>query len=149
MDKSTSMRSMASGFMISTTTSLYSTSWTPSSNGTYAATCIFLIVIASLLRALYAVRAILEQKWVDQALNRRYIVVAGEKPEAEKIMADEDRKSAVLVSPNGVEEKVVVVRRNARTVTPWRTRTDLARAGLFTVTTGVAYLLYVLLSLMI
>ncbi|KAH7410354.1 Ctr copper transporter [Phaeosphaeria sp. MPI-PUGE-AT-0046c] len=47
---------MAMTFFTSTTTPLYSTSWTPTTTGQYAGTCIFLITLAAIFRALLAVR---------------------------------------------------------------------------------------------
>jgi hypothetical protein len=43
-------------FFTSTSTPLYSSSWTPASTGQYAGTCIFLIAFAAIFRALLAVR---------------------------------------------------------------------------------------------
>jgi copper transporter 1 len=50
------MSMMSMTFFTSTTSSLYSSSWTPNSAGQYAGTCIFLIVFAVLFRGLLAVR---------------------------------------------------------------------------------------------
>jgi copper transporter 1 len=50
------MGDMAMTFFTSSTTSLYSKSWTPTSTGQYAGTCIFLIFLAAILRALLAAR---------------------------------------------------------------------------------------------
>ena len=50
------MGDMTMTFFTSSTTSLYSTSWTPTSTGQYAGTCIFLIVLAAIFRALLAAR---------------------------------------------------------------------------------------------
>ncbi|KAK5282231.1 hypothetical protein LTR40_003596 [Exophiala xenobiotica] len=50
------MESMAMVFFISTTTPLFSWSWTPDSIGQYTATCIFLVAFASIFRALLALR---------------------------------------------------------------------------------------------
>nr|POE75608.1 hypothetical protein CFP56_53720 [Quercus suber] len=50
------MQDMAMTFFTASTTPLYSTSWTPTSDGQYAATCIFLIAFAALFRALLAIR---------------------------------------------------------------------------------------------
>jgi hypothetical protein len=41
-------------FQTSIHTALYSAGWTPSNTGTYAATCIFLVVLATLFRGLLA-----------------------------------------------------------------------------------------------
>lgn len=50
------MNEMAMTFFTSTSTPLYSMSWTPSSAGKYAGTCIFLIAFGTIFRALLAVR---------------------------------------------------------------------------------------------
>ncbi|OAK94795.1 hypothetical protein IQ06DRAFT_233481 [Phaeosphaeriaceae sp. SRC1lsM3a] len=47
---------MAMTFFTSTTTPLYSTSWMPTSTGQYAGTCVFLITLAAIFRALVAAR---------------------------------------------------------------------------------------------
>jgi hypothetical protein len=132
--------SMPMVFTTATNTPLYSTSWTPSSTGSYAGTCIFLIVLASILRVLYAFRTILEQRWVDQTLKRRYVVVAGQTPEAERVESDDDAKTGTLVTAQGVEN-VRVVRRDRRAALPWRIGTDVGRAALLMVIAGVGYLL--------
>ncbi|KAH7305762.1 Ctr copper transporter family-domain-containing protein [Stachybotrys elegans] len=63
MDEMTmSMADMIMGFFTSTHTPLYSPAWAPSGAGAYAATCIFLIVLAALLRVLLALRPILERR---------------------------------------------------------------------------------------
>lgn len=51
-----SMADMAMVFFTSNATPLYSNAWTPNGNGQYAGTCIFLILLAVLFRALLAVR---------------------------------------------------------------------------------------------
>ncbi|KAI2780527.1 Ctr copper transporter family-domain-containing protein [Daldinia loculata] len=50
---------MAMVFFQSVTTPLYSTAWTPQGQGSYAGTCIFLIVLALLHRILIALRSII------------------------------------------------------------------------------------------
>lgn len=52
----TEMGDMAMTFFASSTTPLYSASWTPTSRGQYAGTCIFLIAFAAIFRALLAAR---------------------------------------------------------------------------------------------
>ena len=128
-------------FFTSTSTALYSASWVPHSAGGYAGVCIFLILLAIVFRSLFALRAILEARWLDQALQRRYVVVRGRAPEAERIEGDADAKEARLVSARGVEEKVKVVKKEKRGAMPWRFSVDLPRAGLLTVISGVGYLL--------
>lgn len=50
------MDAMAMTFFTSTTTPLFSMAWMPSSAGQYAGTCIFLIALATIFRALLAIR---------------------------------------------------------------------------------------------
>ncbi|KAL2758579.1 hypothetical protein ACRALDRAFT_1055429 [Sodiomyces alcalophilus JCM 7366] len=121
-------------------TSLFSEAWTPTNTGTYAATCIFLIALAALLRLLLAAKAVLEQRWLDREWRRRYVVVAGKTPLSEKLSSDSLAKHMVL-SENGREENVTVVERRTGTVRPWRLSIDPLRALLDTVIAAVAYLL--------
>lgn len=143
---------MAMTFFNARDTTLFSTAWTPSSTGAYAGTCIFLIVLSILYRAMFAYRHILELKWHDKATNRRYIRVAepprsdsdAETQAGEALRAQEKDEQATL-TVRGIEEKVKVVmtpRRQVQSV-PWRVSTDLPRAALFAATAGVGYLLYV------
>lgn len=84
---------------------------------------------------------ILEHRWLDQQLNRRYVAVQGIPTEEERINADTEGKNMVLRSERGVEERVRVVRSHVRTVMPWRLSVDLPRAVYVTVMVGVGYLL--------
>lgn len=136
-----SMSLMDMVFFGSNRTPLYSSAWTPSSTGSYAGTCIFLVILAVIFRSLIAGKHILEQRWSDQHLNRRYVTVQGTPTEEERIYADKEGKSMVLRSERGVEERVRVVRNHVRTVTPWRLGVDVPRAGYVTIMTGVGYLL--------
>jgi hypothetical protein len=139
MDGSSSTM-MMSIFQTNIATSLYSTAWTPSSTGAYAGTCIFLTVLAALLRTLFAVRAYAESRWLDKELQRRYVVVAGKQPLKERLSRDSLAKSLVL-SENGVEEDVVVVGRRKTIVRPWRITVDPVRAVIDMCVAGVGYLL--------
>ena len=57
---------MSMTFFTSFKTPLYATDWTPSSKEQYAGTCIFLIVLAVVLRVLIALRPIFEGRlWTD------------------------------------------------------------------------------------
>ncbi len=127
-------------FTTSHHTPLYATGWTPSTAGGYAGTCIFLVILAILLRFLFAGKSILEQRWSIAARSRRYVRVQGRTTEAGRIDQDPDAKTAALITVNGVEENVKVVQ--ARTgFTPFRLSVDVPRAALTTLTAGVAYLL--------
>jgi len=128
-------------FTNSHTTPLYSSSWTPNSAGSYAGTCIFLIVLASILRCLIAFKSIVEQQWLAKARNRRYVVVKGKTTEAGKIDTDPDAKDGSLITAQGVEERVKVVRAAARGAVPFRLSVDLPRALIVFIIAGVSYLL--------
>lgn len=130
-------------FFSSTTTPLYSLGWTPSSTGSYAGTCIFLIILAVVFRILLAAKALMEEKWLDEEVNRRYVAVAGRGLMADRIRngdVEGDAKSLVI-SENGVEEEVVIVKKRGLVVKPWRWSVDAARAGMDVTIVGVGYLL--------
>ncbi|SPO00018.1 related to Ctr copper transporter [Cephalotrichum gorgonifer] len=129
-------------FFNAANTPLYSLAWTPTSDGAYAGTCIFLIFLAVIFRSLLALKAVMEQRWTDAELARRYVVVAGKQTFAERLSQDQSAKNMVL-SANGVEENVrVVSRRSAPGVArPWRFSVDPVRACIDVVIAGVGYLL--------
>lgn len=127
-------------FFISTSTALYSMGWMPKTTAGYAGTCIFLIFLTIIFRSLFAVKTILENRWSDQAHNRRYIVVAGMPPVSERLRTDPDLKTGVL-TVNGVDENIKVVTKSLRGPQPWRFSQDLPRAVLYTAIVGIGYLL--------
>jgi len=135
---------MMAVFKNSMTTSLYSASWTPSTTGQYAGTCIFLIVLGVVFRCILAFKGWQERRWLEAEFNRRYVVVNGKPPLAENISRDSMSKKLVL-SENGVEENVMVIQKRTATIRPWRLSIDPIRAVLDTIIAGVSYLLYVLL----
>ena len=141
MSSGSSMSSSMSVFQVSTSTPLYSTGWTPNSTGSYAGTCMFLIILAALFRGLIAGKHILEHRWLDTELDRRYVSIRGKPTESERVNEDTDSKTGLLISERGVEEHVKVVRRKRRGAAPWRFSVDLPRAAYVTVTAGMGYLL--------
>lgn len=114
--------------------------WSPTSVGGYAGTCIFLVILATIFRGLLAAKAWKETAWLDAEFNRRYVTVAGKLPKAERIASDSDSKRMILTE-NGVEEDVVVVKKRSMSIRPWRITTDPVRAVMDTVIAGVGYLL--------
>ena len=141
------MEEMAMVFFSGTDTPLFSYSWTPSSTGTYAGTCIFLIFLSIILRALYAFKNILESKWAHNALQRQYIRVLDPAPEA-GIRKGPTTATTAILTTNGIDEKVQLVSRKSPLLgnawsRPWRLSVDLPRALLVTVMVGIGYLLYV------
>jgi solute carrier family 31 (copper transporter), member 1 len=129
-------------FFSSTHTALWSNAWAPQSAGAYAGTCIFLIVLAIIFRSLFAVKSILEARWLHQAYNRRYIVVADKQPISERMQqSDVDSLKQGVLTVNGVDENIRVLQKPASGPQPWRLSVDLPRAALVTIIAGVGYLL--------
>lgn len=130
---------MQMSFFTATNTMLYAESWTPSSAGAYAGTCIFLIVLAVLLRAILTAKAWLDMKAMDAALKRRYVVVADQQILADK--AGDASSMTGILTTNGVQENVKVVSAPVNHMQPWRFSVDLPRAAIMTVAAAVGYLL--------
>lgn len=131
---------MMAVFQTNMATSLYSTSWTPSTTGAYAGTCIFIIILAATMRGLLALKWWMEERWLDRELKRRYVVVEGRPGLPQRLSSDTMAKRATL-SENGVEESVVVVEKHKSQLRPWRLSIDPLRALVDTVIAGVGYLL--------
>jgi copper transporter 1 len=131
---------MTMAFFTSTTTPLYSMSWTPQTAGQYAGTCIFLIFLAITLRAIFTAKSFLEMKALEGALKRRYVVVAGEKMVSDQAANDGSSMTGILTT-NGVQEDVRIVSAPVKHIQPWRFSVDLPRALLMTLATAVGYLL--------
>lgn len=136
-----SMSSMAMVFTNSQSTSLYSAAWTPNSAGAYAGTCIFLIILASILRSLVALKAALERKWLARARNHRYVLVKGMTTESGKIEYEPEGKNGCLLTAQGIEENVRVVSNTSRRSQPFRLSVDIPRAVVVVAISGVGYLL--------
>ena len=77
---------------------------------------------------------------MDAEFNRRYVTVAGKLAKSERISSDSDAKRMILTE-NGVEEDVMVVKKRSMGVRPWRITTDPVRAVIDTGIAGVGYLL--------
>ncbi|KAK5115131.1 hypothetical protein LTR62_001828 [Meristemomyces frigidus] len=143
---SSSMTTMGMVFVKAQNTPLYSKAWTPSTTGGYASTCIFLLILAITSRMLLAYRTRLERSWHDKAINRRYIMISGQTEadrERQAVGKGGEKTEVAVLTANGTDERVKVVRSAGRNLEgkPWRFSTDLPRAALFTVDSGVKYLL--------
>lgn len=130
---------MNMAFFTATNTPLYSESWTPTSAGAYAGTCIFLIILAIILRAVFTAKSYLEAKAIESAMKRRYVVVEGEGG-VEKIVSDANSTTGILTT-NGIAENVRIVQAPVKHIQPWRFSVDLPRAALMTVAAAIGYLL--------
>lgn len=131
---------MSMFFFTSTSTPLYSESWTPSSAGAYAGTCIFLIILAILLRALFTAKTFLEIRALQSALKRRYVVTADQQTVSDKAFNDANSLTGILTT-NGLQENVRIVEAPAHHVQPFRFSVDLPRAFLMTLISAVGYFL--------
>lgn len=118
------MSDMAMTFFTSFKTPLYADAWTPTSQGRYAGTCIFLIVLAIILRVLVAVRPIFEGRlWTDGA---HHSVEAHVKP-------DEPQRRV-----SGVRQSFQEI---GRRWSRWRVNPAAGRATYELIVAGIAYLL--------
>lgn len=121
---SMSMSDMAMTFFTSFKTPLYGDGWTPSSQGHYAGTCIFLIVLAVILRIMIAVRPILEGRlWTDGIKHSMDDHVLGEEPQKQV---------------SGVRQSLQEM---GRRWSRWRVNPAAGRATYELLLAGIAYLL--------
>jgi hypothetical protein len=137
---STAGMAMPMVFQTQIQTALFANAWTPQSDGAYAGTCIFLIALTVILRLIVAYKTYQERIWADRNAQRRFIVVNGKEPLSERLSRDPEAKTMVL-SENGIEEKVLVVEKKHSEIPPWRFSVDPPRAALDTVIVGIGYLL--------
>ncbi|KAK8104588.1 uncharacterized protein PG998_011621 [Apiospora kogelbergensis] len=135
------MSQMAMVFFQSATSPLFSKAWTPAGTGSYAGTCIFLVVLAALHRVLIAVRNIV---FCDPSV-----------PSLRGHPKLERRSSSMEVQEGAVDPAVVTYRlryglgrdgvmtriRCALRDNPFRIATETARAFSELVTSGIGYLL--------
>lgn len=139
------MSQMRMIFFDASNTPLYSAAWTPTTVGQYAGTCIFLIVLSVIMRALLAYKTTFEAKVRAKAMRRRYVVTVN--PERPSVSSDEgESKTTATLTARGLTENVRVIEATRPTPggspsQPWRFSTDLPRALLVTAIVGVAYLL--------
>ncbi|KAI1630933.1 Ctr copper transporter family-domain-containing protein [Biscogniauxia mediterranea] len=114
---------MAMVFFQSATTPLYSLDWTPTSEGSYAGTCIFLIMLGIAHRILVALRSALLYS----------------KSELEQVIAKESfaNEEAYRNSPESVGNRL----RSHWTSHPFKVATETTRAVLEVIISGFGYLL--------
>ena len=115
MDMSGHMMGMSDMMMVfftSTGTPLYSKAWTPGGAGTYAGTCIFLILLAFIFRGLLALRCRFTELWNRSTGNDFW-----------------KNTSDLELGAAGQKRE------------PWRINKALTRAILDTILAGVSYLL--------
>ncbi|POS82840.1 hypothetical protein EPUL_006448 [Erysiphe pulchra] len=107
-----SMSSMSMVFFNSMKTTLYTSMWTPNSTSSYAATCFFLIFLASSHRFLFASKSRLEMYW-----NSNH------------------------GSEMDYEEDSITMKKRKMTTPPWRLTVDPLRAILDTMIVAIGFFL--------
>lgn len=130
------MSSMMMTFFNSHTTPLFSASWTPSTTGQYAGTCIFLIFFGAIYHTLGAIRTHWLHRLRDIEHNRRIPITdgSGKKNDGTTKGTNPSRSFAEIVP---------VLTKLGQKNRPWRFSTDLPRALLDTLIAGIGYLLWV------
>ncbi|KAI3546520.1 ctr copper transporter [Colletotrichum lupini] len=124
---SMSMSEMAMTFFEAFQTPLYSDAWTPTSPGQYAGTCIFLIVLGSILRLLLALKPVLEDRFW-----RNYPVYESDK----QALTSHHAESVEPGQAGSVIRKDIVGRWKG-----WRAGAAAARATYEVIVGGIGYLL--------
>lgn len=121
-------------------TPLYSPTWIPVSQGNYAGTCIFLVVLAFIFRALVSLRSVLKRRGIEADLNIGYTIIS--KRLSKKGTNSDPPSAQSPLKEDAEEETVRLVRRPVKVVRPWRLTTGGLRAVVDVVTAGVVYLLW-------
>lgn len=140
------MSMMPMTFFTSNATPLYSLAWTPYSDGSYAGTCIFLVVLALLLRCLMALKSILEMyvwqsAFAAAAAGGSWHGLPGESNQHHHQGAGGDEAKGMQVGEGVAEARGGLLRRVRLGTPPWRLKVDGVRAVLDVIVVGVGYLL--------
>ncbi|KAF3016763.1 hypothetical protein E8E14_006369 [Neopestalotiopsis sp. 37M] len=114
---------MAMVFFQAVTTPLFASAWTPTGNGSYAGTCIFLIVLAALHRVLHAVKSIVfDARWHGR----------------QRLMSEDEGSMGGSGSKERRAAQQLQTEWNSH---PFRVATETARALTEVVVGGIGYLL--------
>lgn len=131
-------------FIDSHSTPLYSRQWTPASAGSYAATCIFLIVLAATARCLVALKSVLEQRWKAAFLSRQRDALAAKSTNDGALeRSGLGAKMGTVSTAHHVGGNDAAGLKVSNSPAPFQPMVDLSRALLVIVTTGVSFLLLV------
>lgn len=132
------MSEMAMVFFTSTTTPLYSPAWTPSTTGQYAGTCLFLIILSTVFRALLALK-----HWAEAALwsvppaRRGSALLAA----SDAGVGEGDEEKFAAAKGGADASSRAVAQRSRGYARAWRINVDGSRALLDVVIVGASYLL--------
>ncbi|KAJ0421359.1 Ctr copper transporter family-domain-containing protein [Aspergillus carlsbadensis] len=137
MDMSMSMSTMSMTFFTSTKTLLFSNAFSPTTQGQYAGTCIFLIALALILRFMIALRPVLERRVWNDGPGRRgngFVHEAGDS----SVVVEEGQ--AASEKPRA-RSRVTVAQDIRSRWSNWKVNCAGGRATYEVVVAGVAYLL--------
>ncbi|KAI1451535.1 hypothetical protein F4805DRAFT_471581 [Annulohypoxylon moriforme] len=131
MDKMGDMNDseMSMTFFVSSTTSLFSKAWTPRSPAEYAGTCIFLIVLAVIMRFMLALKPVLEKSIWHAAVESRGELLPDEEGSYQK--EDMTGRSPLMRVYGDIRRRWAA----------WRFKTSLSRASFELSLATVGYML--------
>lgn len=120
---------MSMTFFFSSSTSLFSKAWTPATSAQYSGTCIFLVVLAVLMRGMLALKPILEKSMWNPLVDGEGVLVPGGDGGYQK----ED------MAPRQPTNRIYDIVRRRWSI--WRFRTSLERSIFELLLATVGYLL--------
>ncbi|KAI5821075.1 hypothetical protein BZA77DRAFT_613 [Pyronema omphalodes] len=145
---SSSGHDMSSGsmfmvFYTSTSTPLFSSSWSPSTLGQYVGVCVFLIVLSFVFRFLLAWKSVLQHDWKENMKGKKVIVAAGlsdtngtSKSETTTVAGEGEKEG----EKEKEETQEVVLTQRGWSGRPFRFSTELKRGCMTTLVAGTGYL---------
>lgn len=119
---------MVMTFFLSSSTSLFSKAWTPTTYAAYVATCVFLIALAVVMRGMLALKPILEKSMWNASVKSEGILVPDDESSYHKETAAQHSAKNVY---NTVQKRWTI----------WRFKTSLGRATFELLLATVGYLL--------
>ncbi|KAI0161867.1 Ctr copper transporter family-domain-containing protein [Hypoxylon sp. FL1284] len=119
---------MVMTFFVSSSTSLFSKAWTPTTTAAYAGTCVFLICLSTIMRGMLVLKPILEKSMWNTGVDSERLLV----PDDEACCQKE-------TLPHQSAKKVYDTIRRRCAV--WRFRTSLSRAAFELLLATIGYLL--------
>jgi hypothetical protein len=132
-------------FTTSISTPLYTSQWTPTTAEGYAGTCVFLITLAVISRALSVWRHFLEIRWHDKAIERRYVTISDETIAVRERLcgfaADKHTEAILTSAERDVLSRSSGIARKTFRTTLLNISTNFPRACIFVLQAGVGYLL--------
>jgi len=142
----TAAMDMAMTFVVSTATPLFSAAWTPRTLGQYVGTCVFLIALSFVFRFVLAWKQVLEHRWARAEAARKPVVVVvggggGGGSSEEDLNKEPQKDEKAKPSSDGSSSSGSNSSSEGWSGRPWRFSTELPRAALTVVSTGLGYLL--------